>query len=107
MRTWRFARYSLWRKRRARRFRKAHAANRLVWLSPGGVWPGLALDGPWAGIAEDLTNEAFTVQSLADEPKQTLTSGTGDISGSAGVRSTRRGMRRPAWARDAGAQDLT
>jgi hypothetical protein len=40
----------------------------------------MALSGPWQGIAEDLTNEAITVESLSGYTARPLNEYCGDMS---------------------------
>jgi len=70
----------VWRRRHrallARRFAEQHALNRLLWSAPAETWPEMALSGPWAGIAEDLSKEAFTAESLDHETPKPIFHGS-------------------------------
>jgi hypothetical protein len=74
----------LWLKKQRRlrggRFALWHAAAVAAWADDGEVWPEIALSGPWEGIAEDLTKEAITLQSLADARAKSTNSRCGDMS---------------------------
>ena len=65
-----------WRKARGlreKRFVEAHRDNIYAWRKRWEEWPEMATSGPWAGIAEDLTEEPSLALSLAGETKQALT----------------------------------
>ena len=65
-----------WRKARGlreKRFVEAHRDNIYAWRKRWEEWPEMATSGPWAGIAEDLTEEPSSALSLSGETKQALT----------------------------------
>jgi hypothetical protein len=65
-----------WRKRRGlreKRFVEAHRDNIYAWRKRWEEWPEMATSGPWAGIAEDLTQTSLKRELLSGEQKQALT----------------------------------
>jgi hypothetical protein len=45
-----------------------------AWRMVEEAWPKMATSGPWAGIAEDLTQQSSFAPAHAHEPRKTLTS---------------------------------
>ena len=52
---------------------EAHRDNIYAWRKRWEEWPEMATSGPWAGIAEDLTQTSSYRENVSDSPRKALT----------------------------------